>query len=144
VETSQVDESFVSTATVYDVELIGNTISGRWGEGRDTAFRLVPFYPKPGEYPWPDSGTSPEEFYSDLSAIFWTMPVDAFCEPDWVCLDFEQIYSETGKWNFKVQKGLLKVHGTSFVAMDYPFAGDLDWTTLSAQCTWTLSGPIPE
>ena len=142
VETSQVGEGYVSTETEYDVEMTGGTISGRWGEGKDTLIGLQPFYQDPGEYPW-DPDTEPEEFFSGLSAIIWTIPVDAFCGPDEICLPYEAIYSETGRWKFRVQKGELSVRGTSYAVMDYPFEGDTGWTTLSAQCTWTLKGPLP-
>jgi len=140
VETSQVDQAYVSTATEYDVEMTGNTISGRWGEGKDTKLNLMPFYQEPGEYPW---GPDLEEFYSGLNAIIWTIPVDAFCQTDQICLPYESIYSETGRWNFRVQKGELRIRGTSFAVMDYPFVGDIGWTTISAQCTWQLRGPLP-
>lgn len=140
VETSQVDDAYVSTATEYDVEITGDTISGRWGEGKDTKLGLMPFYEEPGEYPWdPD----PEDFFSGLNAIIWTVPVDAFCQNDQICLPYESIYSETGRWNFRVQKGELRIRGTSFAVMDYPFVGDDGWTTMSAQCTWVLKGPLP-
>jgi len=146
VETVSLEEnsivSVVSSKNVYDVEVFGNVIADRWGSGKDVRFGGMVSIERPGKTIEFDPNL--DSLPRGLTEIFWTMPVSRYgtCGSDQVCLEMEEVYSETGRWKLKLHEDQLELRGTSFTVMDFPWAGDSEWTTKSAECDWELSGSL--
>jgi hypothetical protein len=124
VVTCKVDYPDGTSANIhYPVELFGLNVVGRWGTGKDV------------KYDGFGSASSPNKFTLYLYAM--TDPNN----PD----TFEQLYSETGKLDVKVdKKGNIKMDGKSFAVLDFnwgPPAYIRD--ALGAECDWKLEGTVP-
>jgi hypothetical protein len=152
VETVDLGEGiFESSEHVYEVELIGNVITDRWGPGNDVEVGGLASLERPNRTV--DLNNS----LKGVTEIFWTMPANIYCigfdfplptdfPENWnefstfdFCLPFETLYSETGRWKIKVQKGQFNFSGTSYAVMEYKFAAESSWIEMSAECTWDLS-----
>lgn len=142
------DYPYFSIATEYSVTSEGRAIVGRWGEGNDVIVGSGLSISRPG--------VSVEEpldivdLFKNVTDTFWTIPKSRWagyvdpaiddCGTDQICLQEEEVYSETGSLKYAIRNDELTVRGTSFVIMEFPLVEG--WTEMTAECTWNLTAPL--
>jgi hypothetical protein len=139
-----------SVENEYPVIMDGSVIYDRWGTDKNVVSGSLQTFRRPGEYvswlPDEDIDADIKKYFANLTMNFWTIPESRYstCGSDQICLEMEELYSETGAWKFKVNRDQLQIRGTSYVTMEFPFDGDPGWTNMAAECTWNLSGLLAD
>ena len=140
---------YFSIATEYSVTSEGRALVGRWGEGNDVIVGSGLSVSRPGVLV--EEPVEITDLFKNMAENFWTIPksrwagyvdpaIDDDCGSDQICLQAEEVYSETGHLKYMIRKDELTVRGTSFVIMEFPLIEG--WTEMTAECTWNLTAPL--